>query len=460
MHPVWWLSLLVLLLNDHLLKGAHLLSPAVTGKLSDFAGMLVAPALLAVLVRARRPKAFVACHFAVGCVFTLLELSDRAAAAFCEIAAAFGLAYQVVADPTDLVALPMLALSVWLFHPLRPRDALPTLWRRAFVGAAKVIGFASIVATSQPPPRTPILTSDAVYVSEYDRHRVIDRRTGQIRRTVEMGLSYDARVVDDTVYTTYGSTVSAYSADGAEKWRTDVGGSAEIIHGDRERIVVKRNWSVVVLASTTGAVLWWTEGWGKPLAVATDRVLVQHEKSLIWRDLSDGKVLARVGKLRDADWLVYEDSVFVIGRGMVFEAGLDGTISRRTRVPVGKVWASPLNPTRTLLVADSFEDSGPIAAVDTVDLRVRWQLAAARVVAVAPQVVFTHPNHFACGAKLRPVAARDADSGEVLWHLPYCGWAESLAADDTLAVFYGGGDWVTARDPRTGRTIWSIRPAN
>jgi hypothetical protein len=46
--PTWLLALVVLALNDHLLKGAGLLPGAVTGKLSDLAGMLVAPVLLAV----------------------------------------------------------------------------------------------------------------------------------------------------------------------------------------------------------------------------------------------------------------------------------------------------------------------------------------------------------------------------------------------------------------------------
>ena len=52
-HPAWIGALLLLLINDHVLKGAGLLPGWVTGKLSDLAGLFVAPALLAVLVRAR-----------------------------------------------------------------------------------------------------------------------------------------------------------------------------------------------------------------------------------------------------------------------------------------------------------------------------------------------------------------------------------------------------------------------
>lgn len=41
----WWVALSVLALNDHVLKGSGLLPGVVTGKLSDFAGLIVAPIL-------------------------------------------------------------------------------------------------------------------------------------------------------------------------------------------------------------------------------------------------------------------------------------------------------------------------------------------------------------------------------------------------------------------------------
>ena len=51
----WWIALGVLVLNDHLLKYAGVLSGWLTGKLSDVAGLIVAPVLAARLVRARTP---------------------------------------------------------------------------------------------------------------------------------------------------------------------------------------------------------------------------------------------------------------------------------------------------------------------------------------------------------------------------------------------------------------------
>ena len=43
LHPVFWAALTILVLNDHLLKGAGLVPALLTGKLSDFAGLIVAP---------------------------------------------------------------------------------------------------------------------------------------------------------------------------------------------------------------------------------------------------------------------------------------------------------------------------------------------------------------------------------------------------------------------------------
>src|SRR4051812_14533255 len=49
-HPLWWGSLAVLVANDHLLKGRGVVPSWLTGKLSDFAFLIVAPVLAAALL--------------------------------------------------------------------------------------------------------------------------------------------------------------------------------------------------------------------------------------------------------------------------------------------------------------------------------------------------------------------------------------------------------------------------
>src|SRR4051812_3923935 len=88
-HPAPLAAVLVLAVNDHLLKGSGLLPGWLTGKLSDFAGLFFFPVLLAAVVRGahrivarrdlrdRRDLVAIAASAAIatGAVFTLLKLS-------------------------------------------------------------------------------------------------------------------------------------------------------------------------------------------------------------------------------------------------------------------------------------------------------------------------------------------------------------------------------------------------
>ncbi|MBI4956548.1 MAG: hypothetical protein HY908_31315 [Myxococcales bacterium] len=154
-HPVWLGALALLLLNDHYLKGSGLLPGAVTGKLSDLAGMLVAPALLAALLRVRTGRGLALAHVATGLVFAAIKLSPAAAAAFAWLTALTPFPWRITVDPTDLfAALPALALSYPLFGAVaaRPRPVRP-----AVVRLAAVAGAYACVATS---PQRPVCQGD------------------------------------------------------------------------------------------------------------------------------------------------------------------------------------------------------------------------------------------------------------------------------------------------------------
>ena len=73
--PLFATALLVLALNDHVLKGAGLLPGWLTGKLSDFAGLIVAPVVLAVLLRTRRRVGFAICLAAAVFFLGALQVS-------------------------------------------------------------------------------------------------------------------------------------------------------------------------------------------------------------------------------------------------------------------------------------------------------------------------------------------------------------------------------------------------
>ena len=154
--PTWLVALAVLALNDHLLKGAGLLPGAVTGKLSDFAGMIVAPVLLAALLRVRSRRGLLACHAAIGAVFAAINLSPAAADAWTALMANIW-PWRITVDPTDLIALPALALGWRVLVPAmtRPMPVLSPWVPRVAEASALAVGTFFCVATSDdggPPP--------------------------------------------------------------------------------------------------------------------------------------------------------------------------------------------------------------------------------------------------------------------------------------------------------------------
>lgn len=146
-HPIFWGCLAVLLFNDHVLKGAGLLPGAVTGKLSDLAGLVVAPLLAVALFGARRPLARLLALAVPVVPFVALELSPSAARAVETLTATAGVPWRVWPDATDLLALAVLPLSYWL-SGLR-RDRAPRPWTAR---AGVLLGAIACVATSAPPP--------------------------------------------------------------------------------------------------------------------------------------------------------------------------------------------------------------------------------------------------------------------------------------------------------------------
>jgi hypothetical protein len=151
--PTWVGALALLVANDHWLKGSGLLPGVLTGKLSDFAGMLVAPTLLAALLGVRSRGALLACHVAVAAVFTGIQLSTGFAAQWSALMGVFGHPWTITCDPTDLLALPFLLLSWKLLVPQMNPD-LPALvpLQRTAVGALSMFGLWSTVATSDSEP--------------------------------------------------------------------------------------------------------------------------------------------------------------------------------------------------------------------------------------------------------------------------------------------------------------------
>jgi len=157
--PRWLAAVAVLAVNDHIVK--NVAPGVVSGKLSDLAGMVVAPALLACVLAVRSRGGLLACHVAVGAVFALLKISSTAAGWW---------PWRVVVDPTDLIALPMLMIGWRWLLPAMQRPLTAT----ARAGLATVAGCLGLLVCAATSPRrdyphtrepTPRLDEKSVLVS-------------------------------------------------------------------------------------------------------------------------------------------------------------------------------------------------------------------------------------------------------------------------------------------------------
>jgi hypothetical protein len=151
--PTWLAALAVLGVNDHLLKGAGLLPGVVTGKLSDFAGMLVAPVLLAALLGLRSRRGLLLANLAIAAVFAAIKLSPAAADAWSWLMGLVGMPWVITVDPTDLLALPALALGWRVLMPaMRSSQPVFQPLRQRYAQAMAIsTGTLLCVATSPPP---------------------------------------------------------------------------------------------------------------------------------------------------------------------------------------------------------------------------------------------------------------------------------------------------------------------
>jgi hypothetical protein len=169
--PWWWAALVLLAANDHLLKGAGVLPGTLTGKLSDFAGLVVAPVLLVALLRAERLLPRLACFVVTGAVFAAIKASSAATSLWTTLLALAGVHWTVVTDPTDMIALTALPIGWWIAHQERPLPRRATL-ARIVERAAAVVGVAACVATSGPEPTTSRKWETTAYVVNTSDARV------------------------------------------------------------------------------------------------------------------------------------------------------------------------------------------------------------------------------------------------------------------------------------------------
>lgn len=194
-HPVTVGSLVVMALNDHMLKQAW--PGFVTGKLSDVAGLVVAPLVLAVVLAAARvPRAVVVSVALTGAVFAWVKTtalgSDVASAAWSAVA---GTSY-LRADPTDLLALPALFVALRV-HRLAGRPRPPFRTRAMSAVGSVVLPFAVLATAATSPCDDGAYARDVVVLQGLWPKP--DGRLHHDRRLVYFRGWYELRVLGDRV---------------------------------------------------------------------------------------------------------------------------------------------------------------------------------------------------------------------------------------------------------------------
>jgi hypothetical protein len=159
-HPLWWGALGLLVVNDHVLKDA--VGGWVTGKLSDLAGLIVAPVLCAALLCARSHRTRALAFAPVVLWFIAVKAIPGAGALTATIASYAGLDWTFAFDPTDLIALSALPLA-WHVAAHRGPSFTPRVWtERVAIGAG-------VLACMASPPPEPQWTTTAFLVNRTDR---------------------------------------------------------------------------------------------------------------------------------------------------------------------------------------------------------------------------------------------------------------------------------------------------
>jgi len=195
-HPVTLMAISLLLLNDHVLK--RLVPSALTGKLSDFAGLLFFPMLALELSgrvlgpRCSKRRAGVA-FAATGGGFAVLKLIGPVNAAVRDLAEQLvGMRLQLALDASDLWALAVLpaGYALWLHAESRPAR-----WPRRFQMLVLSVGTLAALATSPCPPEQPINRLLAGADGVHAVSQVLDPST--VYRSLDAGRSWEYLQADD-----------------------------------------------------------------------------------------------------------------------------------------------------------------------------------------------------------------------------------------------------------------------
>lgn len=411
-HPVTVAGVLVLLINDHLLKQAW--PGIVTGKLSDVAGLVVAPALVALLFWRR---ADLAATVLTGVLFALVKSTETGAEVASQAWTLVGGPSRVLADPTDLLALPALALAWWV------RGRGVHLSSRWLVVVMMPLTVFAITATSGTGPsvsaeavevdkggRISVYTDSRTSLVSDDGGRTWDSVPGERTRQPQSAQCAPAQATR-CYQVVKGRMAVEESDDGGRTWR-----SSWELSGDDLKRLARQHYRPFEPRSTALAVQARPGGHIVVVANGPDGIVVR-DTSGTWRRVGwPGTEPASID-------LGPEWSVALFLAACMLLAGAGAGLSQFTRVYTGSAAAASL----CLLALLNGE-----ALPDDVEFPVRLiSLFASPAGAVTCLVLAivgkARPVPTAVGVLAAPLVYASV-------YLPFAGWSEGTPESYTLAV--------------------------
>jgi outer membrane protein assembly factor BamB len=147
---------------------------------------VVAPVLLAGVFGVRRALGRAACVALVAATFSLAKLWSPAARALEQTMAALGLPLRLWCDPSDLLALPALALAWWLLTRAAP-PAAAAARRRTLETAGAMVGAIACMATSPLPPPAPHVSGGRVVAQVWPGYpyQILESASGRLLAVID-----------------------------------------------------------------------------------------------------------------------------------------------------------------------------------------------------------------------------------------------------------------------------------
>jgi hypothetical protein len=174
LHPLWIISLFLLIFNDHYLKGSSF-TGLVSGKISDFAGLIIFPPLLAIVFGVKRFVSLLSCYIFSAAFFSAVKISAFFKDFVCHLMSAMGMAWHITLDSTDLLALSVLPVSFYFLtrkNKITKGNYFKYFWTKASTSfsinirflkiALAITGILACLATSYVPEKEKWLESFSV----------------------------------------------------------------------------------------------------------------------------------------------------------------------------------------------------------------------------------------------------------------------------------------------------------